>query len=101
MVINEMERDEQAAIINKLQQLLNVNNQNTVSRTIDNIPFTAQPEDIVNRNVFIVPRKTETGITNRINDPSRIIKRSYINKINYWNFIHLCFMDNKTDKYSQ
>lgn len=69
-----MERDEQAAIINKLQQILEVNNQRTVPGALDNIPFSAQPEDIVNRNVFIVPRKTAKHVSNRINGHSRITK---------------------------
>lgn len=74
IVINETERDEQAAIINKLQHLLEANNKRTVPRALDNIPFSAQPEDIVNRNVFIVPRQTGTHVSNRINGHSRISK---------------------------
>ncbi|KAJ8722729.1 hypothetical protein PYW07_003909 [Mythimna separata] len=74
IVINEMERDEQAAIINKLQHLLEVNNPKTVPRALDTIPFSAQPEDVVNRNVFIVPRQTGTHVSNRINGHSRITK---------------------------
>lgn len=66
IVINEMERDEQAAVINKLQQLLETNNPRVIPRGIDSIPFAAPPEDIVNRNIFIVPRQKDMKINNRI-----------------------------------
>ncbi|XP_035437152.2 uncharacterized protein LOC118267326 [Spodoptera frugiperda] len=66
IVINEMERDEQAAVINKLQQLLEANNPRAIPRGIDSIPFAAPPEDIVNRNIFIVPRQKDMKINNRI-----------------------------------
>ncbi|XP_026746755.1 uncharacterized protein LOC113508011 isoform X2 [Trichoplusia ni] len=63
ILINEMEREEQEALIKKLQQLL-VTNQRAGPRGIDTIPFSAQSE---NNNVFTVPRRKNIyGFNSRI-----------------------------------
>lgn len=57
-----MEREEQEALIKKLQQLL-VTNQRAGPRGIDTIPFSAQSEN----NVFTVPRRKNIyGFNSRI-----------------------------------
>lgn len=76
IVINEMERDEQAAIISKLEQLLEVNQRNV---PLDTIPFSAQSEDnIVNRNVFIVPRNRGVNGIKRVTNHSTLINKPYV-----------------------
>nr|XP_021181297.2 uncharacterized protein LOC110369958 [Helicoverpa armigera] len=76
IVINEMERDEQAAIISKLEQLLEVNQRNV---PLDTIPFSAQSEDnIVNRNVFIVPRNRAVNGIKRVTNHSTLINKPYV-----------------------
>ncbi|KAH9630724.1 hypothetical protein HF086_004015 [Spodoptera exigua] len=80
IVINEMERDEQAAVINKLQQLLEANNPRAIPRGLDSIPFAVPSEDIVNRNIFIVPRQRDVKINTTIASGPRVTK-SYVNNV--------------------
>ncbi|XP_075992906.1 uncharacterized protein LOC142987852 [Anticarsia gemmatalis] len=78
IVINEMERDEQAAVINKLRQVLESNNQRSVPRGIDRVSFSPEPGYTLNKGVFVVPRNKDVTIHKRLSSNSRI-PRPFVN----------------------
>lgn len=79
IVVNETERAEQAAVINRLQQLLEKNNARSYNRDLDVIPFTPQPRNMFNRGVFTVSMKED--IPNKLKNNFKTPK-PFINNFN-------------------
>ncbi|XP_013186430.2 uncharacterized protein LOC106131780 [Amyelois transitella] len=63
ILVNEIEHDEQAATIVKLQQLLRTNNPNAFTRNVDSLPLVTDfVPDAPRNDVFIIPKNTNGDI---------------------------------------
>lgn len=78
VVINEMERDEQLAVINRLRQVLESKNSRTCP--LDHVSFTPEPENMLNKGVFMIQRNKNLA-NQRLRRHSRTSKQ-FINNFN-------------------